>query len=152
MAVALSILSICLISFLYLRVQSTERKLTLLEKRLETSEQMREEMEQSLLIFAEEMKNGNDRILRQMSKEKSLKEMLTPIQTEEPIEKGLTSVEDYQPPVPKEEQAETVYQPSTQATIISLTKQGVSSTEIAKQLHMGKGEVDLIIKFQQKAN
>lgn len=151
MAVVLSILSICLISFLYLRVQSTERRLTELEKQLNTSEQMREEMEQSLLVFADEMKSGNERILSEVSAGRSSKKVSTPLKTEVHIEEN-EATRDYQPPIPKEEQAETSYQPSTQAIIISLQKQGFSSTEIAKQLHMGKGEVDLIIKFQQNAN
>lgn len=151
MAVVLSILSICLISFLYLKAQSTERKLTELEKRLDKSEQMRSEMEQTLLMFADEMKSGNERILSKVTGSQSLKE---PSLTKWPEESGKNELirEDYQPPIPVDEQVESSYQPSPQATIISLHKQGVSSAEIAKQLDMGKGEVDLIIKFQQKAN
>ncbi|MFK3938721.1 DUF6115 domain-containing protein [Alkalihalobacillus sp. NPDC078783] len=151
MAVALSILSICLISFLYLRVQSTERKLTELETRLEHSEQTREEMEKSLLVFAEEMKSGNERILSQVSDTKPMNEKSIP---KGPVESSETELlhKDYQPPLPQVEQVDTSYQPSTQATIITLEKQGFSTAEIAKRLHMGKGEVDLIIKFQQNAN
>ncbi|MEK4565288.1 hypothetical protein MKX54_11490 [Alkalihalobacillus sp. FSL R5-0424] len=150
MAVVLSILSICLISFLYLRAQSTERRVTELEKRLNKSEQMRDELEQSLLVFAEEMKSGNERILKQVSGVEALKVDSIPKRSVESSNSGLP--QDYKPLIPTEKQEDTSYQPSTQATVLNLYKQGFSPAEIAKRLHMGKGEVDLIIKFQQKAN
>ncbi|WP_227935834.1 DUF6115 domain-containing protein [Alkalihalobacillus deserti] len=53
---------------------------------------------------------------------------------------------DYQPPFIEQEE-EFVYEQSETAKVIALSKQGLSINEIAKKLSLGKGEVELMLKF-----
>ncbi|MFB4162693.1 DUF6115 domain-containing protein [Alteribacillus sp. JSM 102045] len=56
--------------------------------------------------------------------------------------------EEYVPPVP--EKGKEKIEQSTQAQVLSLASQGYRRDEIAKKLNMGKGEVDLLLKFYNK--
>lgn len=142
MAVAFSILSLCLAAFLFMRMQATEAQLKHLNQRFQESEQTRKELEQSLLAFVDEIKEGNERVLREVSQQ-NLTEKATHQSDKE---------EQYIPPLP-EELAETMtYEQSSQATILMLHQKGLTATDIAKKLNMGKGEVELIIKFSSETN
>ncbi|UOR12706.1 DUF6115 domain-containing protein [Halobacillus amylolyticus] len=53
---------------------------------------------------------------------------------------------DYTPPLPLE--GEEDYQPSLQSSVIVMYQNGASMEEIARELNMGKTEVELLVKFQ----
>ncbi|MFC0472029.1 DUF6115 domain-containing protein [Halalkalibacter kiskunsagensis] len=42
---------------------------------------------------------------------------------------------------------EDIYEQSDTAKVLSLSKKGLNAEEIAKRLHLGKGEVELMLKF-----
>src|SRR5699024_3576524 len=51
---------------------------------------------------------------------------------------------NYSPPIPEDESP--IIETSPVSQVLSLHKQGLSEQEIAKQLNMGAGEVELMIK------
>lgn len=151
MAIVYSILSLCLVGFLFIRLQTTERQLKQIQQRLDDSERAREEVEQSLFVFADEIKEGNERVLQQVANHLDSNSHANDSTFETITEEAnKLEPEPYQPPMPTnhQEQKQTYHQ-SPQAMVLSLHNQGMSSNDIAKKMNMGKGEVDLIIKFQQ---
>ncbi|SDH93394.1 DUF6115 domain-containing protein [Alteribacillus bidgolensis] len=58
------------------------------------------------------------------------------------------SFENYSPLT--EQKTEDTLEQSSQAQVLSLASQGYKQDEIAKKLNMGKGEVDLLLKFYHK--
>ncbi|TSB46433.1 DUF6115 domain-containing protein [Alkalicoccobacillus porphyridii] len=153
MAIAFSLLSLCLAGFLYMRMQAAEQQVNKLEQRLQESDHTREQLEQSLLAFADEMKESNERVLKHVSNgEHQRTEDIQPSVEERKKESLHNEIEtEYTPPLPENEVETVTYEQSPQAKIITLHNQGLSSVEIAKQLNMGKGEVELFIKFQQSS-
>ena len=153
MAILISLFSLCLAGFLFLRLQTMEKEVKRLTERFQESEQAREEVEHSLFSFADEIKEGNERVTNQVASlfsESSPSPKQKSREAEEEKDEDLT--QSYIPPMPIENQEEISYQQSPHAKILTLHKQGIPSNEIAKELNMGKGEIDLIIKFQQTAN
>jgi hypothetical protein len=53
---------------------------------------------------------------------------------------------DYQPPTIEDEKAD-IFEQSDTVKVLSLAKRGFNSEQIAKKLKLGKGEVELILKF-----
>jgi hypothetical protein len=152
MAIAFSLLSLCLAGFLFLRMQAAENQIKQLKHRLDESEEARDQLEQSLLVFADDMKEGNERVLTHVlkGKQKNEEEDHRSITKEkQPLTHHVEKEEVYIPPIPDEQADSITYEQSPQAKILALHNKGLTSVEIAKRLDMGKGEVELFIKFQQ---
>jgi hypothetical protein len=135
---------------------------------------MKQEIEDLLVSYTAEMKEENERLLEEIKKEKGhtdyrhqemgqnhlkkeeeLKVIKTEIKEEanrsNPIKKVVlkrnsNSYEDYLPPVIQEDK-ESIYEQSDMSKVIALSKQGFTTDEIAKKLNLGKGEVELMLKF-----
>ncbi len=56
---------------------------------------------------------------------------------------------DYTPPSIEENISEVLYDKSEKTKVLALAQRGHTSDEIAKKLNMGKGEVELLLKFYQ---
>ncbi|UOQ93243.1 hypothetical protein MUO14_23165 [Halobacillus shinanisalinarum] len=70
-------------------------------------------------------------------------------QSKQRLDQNRTDAEektDYTPPLPLE--GEEDYQPSIQSSVIGMYQNGTSMEEIARELNMGKTEVELLVKFQ----
>ena len=67
MAIVYSILSLCLVGFLLFDCKQPNANFNRIQQRLDDSEQAREEVEQSLFVFADEIKEGNERVLQQVA-------------------------------------------------------------------------------------
>ncbi|MFV8827176.1 DUF29 family protein [Alkalihalobacterium sp. APHAB7] len=132
-------------------------------------EKLKREIEDLLIAYTSEMKEENEQLLEQLVKYKqessrpsSIKrdenlvkepEVIVSTGTQDEIKlpsapKEQTEYEDYKPPALESEDSE-MYEQSNIAKVLSLSKQGYSAEEIAKKLHLGKGEVELMIKFYQ---
>ncbi|GAE24280.1 hypothetical protein JCM9140_193 [Halalkalibacter wakoensis JCM 9140] len=122
-------------------------------------EKRKQEIEDLLISYTLEMKEENEKLLRQLSKDHE-KEMEKdkPVQTRtaETVmpsrvvnhkeQKEEDKYKDYLPPM-VEDSKEVEFQQSETANIISLSRQGYSAEEIAQKLNLGKGEVELMLKF-----
>ncbi|GAE36055.1 hypothetical protein JCM9157_3200 [Halalkalibacter akibai JCM 9157] len=64
-----------------------------------------------------------------------------------PSARKSTNYEEYQPPEIESEDIQAGYEQSDTAKVIALSKQGESLENIAKKLGLGKGEVELMLKF-----
>ncbi|WP_096189098.1 DUF6115 domain-containing protein [Evansella halocellulosilytica] len=56
----------------------------------------------------------------------------------------------YEPPSPQEETAHKYVETSTTSKVLSLYEKGYNVHDIAKQLDMGAGEVELLLKFNKQ--
>ena len=135
-------------------------------------EKMHSEMEDLLLSYTTEMKENNERLARRINKlttnpplgqvnESLGKEAVKPKQKDkeseriasEPSEYTIKAERDneeylqYEPPLPKEDTEETTIDSFSTSRILSLYQQGFSISDIAKKMHMGAGEVELLLKF-----
>ncbi|MBB5172049.1 DUF6115 domain-containing protein [Texcoconibacillus texcoconensis] len=63
-------------------------------------------------------------------------------------EENKMNYEDYQPPTPEENG--THMESSQNAKVLALAEKGYNAKEIAQQLEMGAGEVELLLKFHQR--
>ncbi|WP_209122360.1 DUF6115 domain-containing protein [Alkalihalobacillus sp. BA299] len=91
----------------------------------------------------DEKENGQQKTILKTATVKSKKEHKGRVQAQ-PKEK--VKYEEYQPPEIEGEKPD-LYEQSNTAKVLLLSKQGLSSEEIAKKLNLGKGEVELMIKF-----
>lgn len=114
---------------------------------------MREDMEELLAFYVEELKKENEQLKnmyekkeKREEKEKSFTERLN--DSKETLSLSTETEASYTPPLPKEEEErKDTFQPSLQAQVLSLFKEGLREDEIAKQLDIGKGEVELFLKL-----
>jgi|GEM_PF-1264294 len=83
------------------------------------------------------------RIFNETSDEQQKK---VPNHVEKATEEGRFS--DYEPPSINETQSD-VFEQSDTLKVLTLAKQGLKVDDIAKKLNMGKGEVELLLKFYQ---
>ncbi|SFM30322.1 DUF6115 domain-containing protein [Salibacterium qingdaonense] len=125
---------------------------------------MREDLEEILRQYTEEIKQENQELkdslhsyADQNAGSAAAHEAPAPVEkdpqphafqkrAEEAVEHaGTKEAEDSfsPPPPPDEDQMET----SNQAKVLSLSARGYTRDEIAKELQIGKGEVDLFLKF-----
>ncbi|MDE5412939.1 DUF6115 domain-containing protein [Alkalihalobacterium chitinilyticum] len=132
-------------------------------------EKLKREIEDLLFAYTSEMKEENQQLLEQLNKYKQESSTASSIKRSEdqvkapevmmstemkeenkrpPASKEQIEYEDYQPPALEVEETE-MYEQSNTAKVLSLSKQGYSAEEIAKKLQLGKGEVELMIKFYQ---
>lgn len=147
------------------------------EKQPEASKQemekIKNELEDLLIAYTAEIKEGNERLLKQLEENKQLNQvperMTAPEikNVEEPVkvkvnhnaphnihvkqndfvEEPEERYDEYSPPVVNQATEDMYYEQSDTAKVLALAKQGLSVEQIAKKLNMGKGEVDLMLKF-----
>ncbi|RSL33193.1 hypothetical protein D7Z54_11220 [Salibacterium salarium] len=127
---------------------------------------MREDMEELLSRYTDEMKRENKELKQYVDKgnfqlERRQSEPVSPHKNGSPESFTPYANETKQTtPETKEEGGQTDYIPplsgdndkvesSDQAKVLSLSSQGYARDDIAKELNIGKGEVDLFLKFYQ---
>lgn len=136
--------------------------------------QMKNQMEDLLISYTAEMKEENERLLRQLEKRKQLdlsqQQAAVPKATIEKQETVTTDYrpikdqarvkqdertqdddryEEYNPPVADPTAEDVYYEQSDTAKVLTLARQGLSIDQIAKKLNLGKGEVELMLKFHR---
>ncbi|OLO40918.1 hypothetical protein BTR23_05445 [Alkalihalophilus pseudofirmus] len=134
-------------------------------------EKIKREIEDLLVAYTTEMKEENEKLLEQVKmlqeantspvslNEKVMEQLKVEhepivINSKEAIKEDVTQrhtvdqykYEDYQPPTIQVDEPD-MYEQSNTAKVLLLAEQGFSSEEIAKKLSLGKGEVELMIKF-----
>lgn len=162
----LHLVSFFVIVILYQRIEN--------QKPLDKEKTVKE-IEDLLLSYTAEMKENNEKLAKRISElpvaernqvfkneaaEDARPEGTSPAQINKEAEGKRTpdSVREtgsempekysrYTPPVPGMEKEEESLKPSSTSKVLSLSKQGYSKDEIAKQLEMGAGEVELLLKF-----
>ncbi|WP_100373180.1 DUF6115 domain-containing protein [Bacillus sp. FJAT-45037] len=141
-----------------------------------SGDRIKQEIEEMLFAYTLEMKEENERLLQEIKKTKQIKrsendtlkppdakginldESTRPTMVEQPKgvnrvpkayvkEESVNEHSEYMPPMMKEEDPATIFEQSDTANVLMLFKRGLSIEQIAKQLNLGKGEVELIIKF-----
>lgn len=147
-------------AFVVLLLFMRQNRLMEIEKR---QKHMLEESEQVMYALLEEIKEENERLLRNMTEkqeealtkreytpealieeiypnQKSTEPLMEQLELDEiPVKKEPVDLEDPEPPrelLPIKEQVNL------------LASQGLSVTQIAKKLNKGKTEIELLIKFQ----
>ncbi|CAM3749661.1 DUF6115 domain-containing protein [Alkalicoccus chagannorensis] len=139
-------------------------------------EQQMREIEDMMISYTAEMKENNEKLLRRFQAEKAeiRKEQTVssaPQESNVPYYPPLHAVEKdlhilngaaqtyappkqpaapavYTPPEPAEPEAETA-EMSTQSKVLQLHAEGKNEQQIAKELGIGAGEVELLVKFHQ---
>ncbi|MFD2704781.1 DUF6115 domain-containing protein [Salibacterium lacus] len=128
---------------------------------------MREDLEEILRQYTEEIKQENQELkdslhssADQNAESAAAHEAPAPVEKDSAplhvpqkgVEEAVKKAENHEaehrfspPPAPGEDQMET----SNQAKVLSLSARGYTRDEIAKELGIGKGEVDLFLKFYQ---
>lgn len=133
----------------FIAIRALQSNINQLETRHQKDKQGYEAMLSSIL---DELKEENDRLLqgepqpREVNTKKNVVE-----KTSEPspaAEEDTHSVSDYTPPQPVEEEDQVSM--SNLGRVLQLHDQGLASAEIAKQLGMGKTEVELILLMKKK--
>ncbi|MFC7061183.1 DUF6115 domain-containing protein [Halobacillus seohaensis] len=105
------------------------------------------EIEDLFSSYLLEIKEENRRLESKIDQQYSREAEKEPVRSaEEDSEENKKAV--YTPPQPVE--TDGTYEPSIHSKIITLYKNGDSVDTVAKKLSMGKTEVELIVKFQEK--
>src|SRR5690606_20765616 len=122
-------------------------------------EKLKREIEDLLLAYTEEMKEDNQKLMKELKRREASnhtiiteqKEMTNhqvktetkPIEQIEKSEKGTREEQPaYTPPLPDEEESYH-YSESETARVLALANKGLTAEEIAKKLNIGTGEVEL---------
>lgn len=141
-------------------------------KKVEDSqpESLKEEIEESLTAYLLDMKDENEQLLKHLKPlletkveaENNVQKRENRVAVQEPMpssvienkdDKGMNNAKEgreedeallFEPPKMIEEET---FEPSLTGQAISLYQQGYNVTEIAKKLNRGKGEIELLIKF-----
>lgn len=132
----------------FIAIRALQSNLQQQESRHQKDKQEYEAMLSSIL---KELKEENDRLLHaepQTGKVYSQKKAEEKISQPSPeTEDDTYPVSDYTPPQPVEEEDQVSM--SNLSRVLQLHDQGLSSVEIAKQLGMGKTEVELILLMKK---
>lgn len=129
-------------------------------------EKVVKEIEDLLLSYTTEMKENNERLARRISKlavnsshekvdnhktEAKKTERVAPptslVNSFLDSSSNEENYKEYEPPLPDENPEEMAVDSPTSSRVLSLYKQGYSATNIAKELRIGAGEVELLLKF-----
>ncbi|KHF39753.1 DUF6115 domain-containing protein [Halalkalibacter okhensis] len=125
----------------------------------EDYDHLKSEIEDLLVSYTIEMKEENEQLLKRINEYKDSTaneaKLVSPSsvtkqkhETIEQFEEETDKYKAYHPPIPNlEEEDEDMYQQSDTTKVIILSKQGLSPEQIAKKLNLGKGEVELMLKF-----
>ncbi|RNA69566.1 DUF6115 domain-containing protein [Alteribacter keqinensis] len=114
------------------------------------------DIEDLLLAYTTEMKENNEALVKELqdksrnvsteSLRPARKEISNPKPADTISEKQVSGESDYKPPAVAREPQEKI-ETSQTAQVLSLSNQGFSIEDIARKLNMGKGEVELFLKF-----
>lgn len=116
------------------------------EDTLQNMKKEKQEIEDLLIAYMEEMKEENRQLKEWIYEERPVKEEIRL----EPKERKKETKEDpaiKEPMVLPVENVQDVYDFSPSMQAITLANQGLSIEEIAKKMKKGKGEVELLLKF-----
>ncbi|MFD2925549.1 DUF6115 domain-containing protein [Halobacillus naozhouensis] len=108
--------------------------------------QVASEIEEVFNQYLMEIKEENEKMdtwLNHTSTSEADHRPQEPTKTEKPEEQN---DEDYSPPLPVQEEAE--YVPSLPSRVMTMYNSGMDMEEIARELNLGKTEVELLVKFQ----
>ncbi|NJP36325.1 DUF6115 domain-containing protein [Alkalicoccus luteus] len=101
------------------------------------------QMEDILAAYTEEMKDSNDQLL------KEIQGTSKPEKTFKQTERNTNQVPPvYAPPFPEEQ--DTNMEVSDRAKVMQLYATGKKPAQIAEELQMGTGEVELLIRFHHQ--
>ncbi|WP_366249618.1 hypothetical protein [Terribacillus aidingensis] len=131
----------------FIAIRALQTNIQQQETRHQTDKQAYEAMLGSIL---DELKEENDRLLQAEPPPREVntkKNMVDIISGSSPASEDTPSVSDYKPPQPAEEEDQVSM--SNLGRVLQLHDQGLDSTEIAKQLGMGKTEVELILLMKK---
>ncbi|MCM3713221.1 hypothetical protein M3202_03925 [Alkalihalobacillus oceani] len=156
----LLIISLLLHGVTFLWILTLMKRNSIAEHTIEDSEQLKQEIEDILLAYTAEMKEENERLLARLrqkqtevpQKESAVEKKASPPETAKELaapKKELApepDYEDYQPPL-ADDGEDVSFEQSDTARVLLLAKQGKSAEEIARTLNVGKGEVELLLKF-----
>ncbi|ARK30976.1 DUF6115 domain-containing protein [Halalkalibacter krulwichiae] len=140
------------ITFLFLLTRQQQQ--TNYQNEMET---MKNEMEDLLITYITELKEENERLVMELKKRNHSNEnqKMVELKSENMKEfevsvskskKEDTHYETYSPPSVEDEE-QSFYEQSDTAKVLGLAAQGLSAKEIAEKLKLGKGEVELMLKF-----
>lgn len=131
--------------FLYYRTRTLQKQID----RLLSEEQL----EQALDHFVEEIKKENDDLALQLVGKRETQARQEENETHKANEKSAQVLPfTYTAELLSSERTDPEMQENKQGTWLQLLDEGYSATEIAKRLHMGVTEVELMIAFKQKKN
>ncbi|WP_100404459.1 DUF6115 domain-containing protein [Bacillus solitudinis] len=124
---------------------------------------MKADIEETLFSYTNEMKESNEQVLKEIkfslsqseNQQKKMKVKKTfppqnkkPTVRENPVIKDPSEdYEQYVPPIPEQKNEEVIYEQSDTSKVLAMAKQGIEVEMIAKKLNLGKGEVELMLKF-----
>lgn len=132
----------------FIAIRALQSNIQQLESRQQKDKQEYEAMLSSIL---NELKEENDRLIHSEPKPgKDYSQKIVEEKNSQPspaIEDDTQPVSDYTPPQPAEEEDQVSM--SNLSRVLQLHDQGLSSVEIAKQLGMGKTEVELILLMKK---
>ncbi|MGG1595927.1 DUF6115 domain-containing protein [Terribacillus saccharophilus] len=132
----------------FIAIRALQSNIQQLESRQQKDKQEYEAMLSSIL---NELKEENDRLLHSEPQPgKAYSQKIVEEKNSQPspaIEDDTQPVSDYTPPQPAEEEDQVSM--SNLSRVLQLHDQGLSSVEIAKQLGMGKTEVELILLMKK---
>ncbi|MCK0470779.1 hypothetical protein [Halalkalibacter sp. APA_J-10(15)] len=154
----LVVISLLLHGFTFLWIMILLQRIRHVQSQPDSMNQLQSEMEDILLAYTTEMKEENERLLekvqrnkhqttRSLVEEQSAKASNDSIQLEAKEEQEQEDSLPYIPPIEINEQE--TYEKSYTVKVLELAQSGLTSEQIAKKLKMGKGEVELILKFHQ---
>ncbi|MFA9456068.1 DUF6115 domain-containing protein [Halalkalibacter sp. AB-rgal2] len=156
----LVVISLLLHGFTFLWIMILLQRIRHVQSQPDSMNQLQSEMEDILLAYTTEMKEENERLLekvqrnkhqttRSLVEEQSAKASNDSIQLEAKEEQEQEQEDSlpYIPPIEINEQE--TYEKSYTVKVLELAQSGLTSEQIAKKLKMGKGEVELILKFHQ---
>lgn len=111
-------------------------------------EAQKRELEDLLAYYSVELKEENERFLKEILERTNLKKKENDQQEQSEtllIEENPTS--EKEAIIQEEQTAETYAQPSLETKALQLYEQGYDIEEIAKKLNKGHGEIELLLKF-----
>lgn len=149
----LLIVSLLIHGFVFFWIIVLIQRIRQTESRIEEMNQVKMEIEDVLLAYTTEMKEENERLLQRLRERNDQKVTKSQQQewkvesSEPPPSINHPEKEEYVPPL--ELSSQETYVKSYHAQVLELFELGLSAEEIAKKLEMGKGEVELILKFSR---
>lgn len=153
MILGLLIISLLLHGVTALWIFTLMKRLELVTISKKEMEQAKNEIEDLLLSYTEEMKEENERLVAMLKGSQQKPTMDKETYQNEQIKKVKKEPEErydnYAPPTIDQK---PIYERSTTAEVLALAKQGQTTEQIAKSLDIGTGEVELMLKFYDKSS
>lgn len=153
-----------IVTFIY--IKTVNNRVLSAEALTKKQTEQKKEIEELLAVYLLEIREENENLVEtlnnrtnttQEKKDKSGVGQMVESNDENNHTSTRSSAEDYstvnqttsyQPP--EIEEGEETFEPSLQAQVLSLYKNGDNIETIARKLNCGKTEVELLVKFQQK--